>query len=117
MERRERLPPGHFPGFRREVYAALIKEVASVLAADGDVPCLRPGADPEWWCSEDRDGEARAKALCRACPSVAMCAIAGAINDEGGVWGGLSKTERRALMAKSPKIAQYFTHDRHSADR
>jgi WhiB family redox-sensing transcriptional regulator len=50
---------------------------------------------------DEREGrEARAKAICRACPVRRECLdYAVRIREPHGIWGGLNETERRALFA------------------
>lgn len=44
--------------------------------------------------------EARAKAICAGCPVMAECrSYALEIREPHGVWGGMSETERRVLLA------------------
>ncbi|MFJ6355173.1 WhiB family transcriptional regulator [Streptomyces sp. NPDC092046] len=44
-----------------------------------------------------------AKAVCRACKSVAECLQGALDRDEQGVWGGLSEDERRALKRRAAR--------------
>ena len=49
-----------------------------------------------------RQREAKAKAVCMQCPVRVRCLQhADALDEEFGVWGGLSASERRALTARS----------------
>ena len=59
-------------------------------------------ADPEIFfpAPGDEVGEAKAKAVCRACPARSEClAYAVVYRIEDGVWGGASEEERRAIRA------------------
>lgn len=67
--------------------------------------CAAPGADPDLWFPEDPRGVARAEAICRACPVVALClkfALEQHRNgqDLHGVWGGTSRFTRRQLLRR-----------------
>lgn len=43
--------------------------------------------------------EARAKAICRTCPVLTMCRQhALAVHEPYGIWGGLSESEREAIL-------------------
>ncbi len=52
------------------------------------------GQDPRHW---DDDGTAHGVLVCGTCPVMSACALAGLRGDEDGVWGGLTKYQRRRL--------------------
>ena len=55
--------------------------------------------DPDLWF--EHHTEQYAKEICKTCPLLLTCAQYGIENDEQfGVWGGLSPTDRRALRGK-----------------
>jgi WhiB family transcriptional regulator, redox-sensing transcriptional regulator len=59
-------------------------------------------ADPEIFFPAPGDelGEAKAKAVCRACPARSECLSYALVHRiDYGVWGGASEGERRALRA------------------
>lgn len=71
-------------------------ELAEVLAAEGPAPCEE--GDPDaWWPgrSADPDDVALAVRCCTACPARTEClAYALAAGERGGIWGGLTESER-----------------------
>jgi len=110
----------HRRGQPNEVIAELLKvhvrSVSRYLAA----PCPEPiaeaeaevevasfymkgacagGRDIDDWFSEDSIAQARAKAVCSHCPVLAMCRMYGISKsaNEDGIWGGLTKEERRRI--------------------
>lgn len=49
---------------------------------------------------EKRAREARAKEICRTCPVKAPCLeFAISIRETNGIWGGLSESERKPMLA------------------
>lgn len=74
--------------------------------------CRRPGVDPELFFVEKNKGQRgidqskAAKAVCADCPARAAClAFALESNEEHGIWGGMTRREREALMAKGNRSA------------
>jgi WhiB family transcriptional regulator, redox-sensing transcriptional regulator len=69
-----------------------------------EAACL--GCDPEVFFPSGRTGSTwlelqRAKAICRACPVQAHCLDWAVENEEqSGVWGGLSESERRTCARR-----------------
>lgn len=73
-------------------------------------PYVRAGAD--YWHKPTGSGQAHpaaeearirhAKAICSACPVKAAC-LAAATSDDQGVWGGMTRGERRGRPAPKPK--------------
>ena len=61
------------------------------------------GEDPEMWFPSPSESEklAAAKNVCLACPVRVECLEAALrVNEEHGVWGGMSRSERRELAAR-----------------
>lgn len=60
-----------------------------------ELPCR---AEPELWHSEVPQGRDEARRACRSrCPHLAECAAQALLDDEEhGMWGGMSRAERRA---------------------
>jgi hypothetical protein len=59
-----------------------------------ELPCQRPGVDPDWWFEAGTSARLRAirehaMALCGGCPMQVECRAVARANHEGyGVWGG-----------------------------
>jgi hypothetical protein len=71
--------------------------------AGSSLACRAPDVDPDWWFPGDSVTAARAKRVCAACPLRLPClAVALARNEQFGVWGGLTETERRPLPRPHP---------------
>lgn len=73
--------------------------------ARSSLACRAPDVDPDWWfpVSGDSVTAARAKRVCADCPLRLPClAVALARNEQFGVWGGLTETERRPLPRQHP---------------
>ncbi|HEY3718404.1 MAG TPA: WhiB family transcriptional regulator [Jatrophihabitantaceae bacterium] len=61
--------------------------------------------DPELWFPEKGDSNRAAKLICGWCEVREQClAVALATNEEHGVWGGLSREERRRLRRRSRAV-------------
>lgn len=78
--------------------AATILDDAPTYSPPGDwrqrAACR--GLDPNLFVTERGEPTAEAKAVCRSCPSLHECAVAGICDPQlRGVWGGLSERERR----------------------
>lgn len=58
--------------------------------------------ESDWWFTDHETSHtARAVAICAACPVRELCLAAALIFDEEyGIWGGLTPTERRPLVAR-----------------
>jgi hypothetical protein len=91
--------PENRPGQYRVVFRA------DVGAAAGEIPCQRPGADPEDWFpvlktdgvtpeAALRELEETAASLCAGCPVRESCLIKG-MDQDFGVWGGEAPHQRR----------------------
>lgn len=73
------------------------------------LPKLPPGAlcaevDPELWFPDVGESARQAKALCQNCPILADCrneilALERAGHRQPGVWAGMTRAERRQLIA------------------
>lgn len=82
--------------------------------------------DPDLFYTETEDSEARAKRTCKACPVTEECLeYALSSGEPFGVWGGLSESERKALISggskrctgcKKPKGLSEFHKDSRSSD-
>ena len=71
----------------------------------GRATCSRGGVDPELFFPVGSGGPAllqtaAAKAVCRRCPVSTPCLMTALVRDEDGVWGGLSRDERRAIRLR-----------------
>jgi hypothetical protein len=74
------------------------------FANDRSVPCRRPANNPDWWGADKEEGGshytdavAAAKLACLQCRRRVDCLIAAAdTDDEHGIRGGLTPTERAA---------------------
>jgi len=52
----------------------------------------------------------RAKLVCGGCPVRAECLAEALDNEmEGGVWGGMTARERRAILSKRPNVPSWRT--------
>ena len=71
-----------------------MRELEEVVDSGGDVPCLRPEADPDWWFSDLESHVRKAKEGCRVCPVVLLCDVHATAEQEKGVWGARSKQDR-----------------------
>lgn len=57
------------------------------------------GKDPDLFFPETKTAQRRAEAICATCPVKADCLAASLGRDERyGIWGGLSWTERQAVV-------------------
>jgi len=73
---------------------------------------MRRDSNPEWWHIEEKRVEERAKRLCTICPVKADCLRHAIRYDETGVWGGMTRNERRrvaaASIAPTPSEGEYW---------
>lgn len=51
-------------------------------------------ADPDAWFPDPGQRNDKPKTICRSCPVQAECLAYAVENDEMGIWGGTSETER-----------------------
>lgn len=75
----------------------------------GEANCI--GLDPRVFFPDPRDdeGEARAKAVCRACPVQAACLVHAITTHEAeGVWGGTSGQDRRRMVKRTRRGQSVF---------
>jgi len=57
--------------------------------------------EPKLFFSTNQYDQKAAKEACGYCPLLAACRLEGLLNPEvGGVWGGMSKQDRKALSAR-----------------
>jgi WhiB family transcriptional regulator, redox-sensing transcriptional regulator len=77
--------------------------LARALAAGTKPVCTSDFADPEWWFAEDKRLEARAKHYCFQCPLREECLIHAMAHEEYGIWGGLTRLERRTLKLRAER--------------
>ncbi|MET9427942.1 MULTISPECIES: WhiB family transcriptional regulator [unclassified Streptomyces] len=75
----------------------------------GTEPCQAPGAEPDWWTSDDSNDRAAAQLACRRCPTREAC-LAWAIDhptDAGdAIWAGTTRHRRRELCREFAFSAQ-----------
>lgn len=65
------------------------------------------GMDPEPWYQTHPEAMAGPKAVCASCPVWRPClAVALTRREKYGIWGGLSASERRRLLARIRKDAR-----------
>lgn len=102
MTSRRTLGPLHVTRDRGEAHRVL----AAIYPADlswVDASAVCASADPEAWWPEGGDA-VLAKELCKGCPLLEPCRAyelqQGSSGDFGGIWGGLSSTDRRAIRNK-----------------
>lgn len=65
--------------------------------------------DPDEFFVETHNEQKQARTLCFECPVRVEC-LADALDNriEFGVWGGMTERERRALLRRSPNVADWF---------
>jgi hypothetical protein len=74
------------------------------MDAEEERPC---SWDPEGWWQFDRESIENAKAICRTCPLMAVCAdYAIVANEKEGVWGATDPEERVILRRRRFKNRQ-----------
>jgi WhiB family redox-sensing transcriptional regulator len=61
------------------------------------------GADPRLFFPTQDEPVREAIAVCRACPVRQECADHAIANDEYGIWGGLSRNQRRRIRGQRVK--------------
>lgn len=55
--------------------------------------------------------EAKAKAICQACPVLKMCREhALEVHEPYGIWGGLSESERESIIKSSKRTLAFTGH-------
>ncbi|MBP2704368.1 WhiB family transcriptional regulator [Microbispora sp. RL4-1S] len=66
-----------------------------------------PEVDGELFFAEKGDpvSSGAAKAICRGCLVIAECLAWALDNDETGVWGGTTETERRRMKRKPKSVS------------
>lgn len=72
---------------------------------DGSQVCK---TNPELWFSENSGGMAEARKACHVCPFMTSCRLDGFVNSAHGMWGGLTRAQRRRMTTKqrTAEIAQ-----------
>jgi len=66
--------------------------------------------DPELFYAEDEQAVRQAVALCQSCPVMKQCLDYALDNEEFGVWGGATESERSRLRTKplvSPEVRRH----------
>ena len=85
-----------------KIYRDLIKEIQNI---SNNIPCAE---NPDYWDDEQpgMDFTTRqsqisgAKALCRECPVMKLCAeYALSAHEPTGVWGGFSSSDREKMLS------------------
>lgn len=72
----------------------------------------------DWWFPEHGNGLGeQAKTVCQTCPVQAPCLDYALTRKEEGVWGGLTSTERRALLRNTARALQPRSPIVHGTER
>lgn len=58
-------------------------------------------ADPEEWFPEKGVSAHRAKRICATCPVIDECLQFALDNNESGIWGGMSHSERLRIIRRA----------------
>lgn len=74
-----------------------------------DGNCAKPNTQLDIFFPEGKPAEiiaktTQAKQMCATCPIVDLCLLSALDNDEWGIWGGSTKTERKALRKSRSSI-------------
>lgn len=91
-------------------YSELMSDIERAVEDGGEVPCLKRENDPDWWHSDEKRYEHRARVLCMSCPVQTGCFEYAARAGEHGIWGGADLSERmaaRRLVASRPQQREY----------
>ncbi|ROS75361.1 WhiB family transcriptional regulator [Cellulomonas sp. PhB143] len=83
-------------------HAALMRTLDRLEGGGARIPCrAAPVRSSVIWISEDPAEQAVAAARCQGCPALEECDRFGlAHTREGGVWGGRTVAERRAVARR-----------------
>ena len=90
-----RRPPLKSPGS----YERLVLAIRDTIDEGGDIPCMRPDSDPEWWFSDEEREVNRARERCRVCPVQVLCRAHAIRQNEHGIWAAESRTERNLTLS------------------